>query len=75
MISTDDAGVLRTDLTQQYVLLALRYPEISYQSIKRFVSNGLTYSFADSSTKAELLRRLEEAFATFEHGVIEEMGR
>ncbi|MFZ0596312.1 MAG: adenosine deaminase, partial [Flavobacterium sp.] len=37
VISTDDAGILRTNMTEQYVLLAKRYPYVSYATIKQYV--------------------------------------
>ena len=43
-LSTDDEGVLRTDLTHQYQRAVLSY-ELSYKDIKQFARNALTYSF------------------------------
>ncbi len=47
VICTDDAGVLRSNLTHQYVLLASRYPDVSYSEIKKFVFNSIDYSFIE----------------------------
>ena len=67
VISTDDAGILRTNMTEQYVLLAKRYKTISYTDIKQFVYNSLNYSFIqDSSVKKQLLKDLDTKFKTFE---------
>jgi adenosine deaminase/adenosine deaminase CECR1 len=67
VISTDDAGILRTNMTEQYVLLAKRYTDISYSDIKEFVYNSINYSFIkDASVKKELLRNLDARFKTFE---------
>lgn len=44
VLSTDDEGVLRTDLTHQYVE-AVRQHEIGYATIKQINRNALTYSF------------------------------
>jgi len=67
VISTDDAGILRTNMTEQYVLLAKRYQDISYADIKQFVYNSITYSFIkDEAVKKELLRNLDTRFKTFE---------
>ncbi|MGY0036378.1 hypothetical protein [Pedobacter sp. NJ-S-72] len=41
VIGSDDAGVLRTNLTEQYVLLASRYPEFTYNDIKRIIYNSI----------------------------------
>ena len=67
VISTDDAGILRTNMTEQYVLLAKRYKDISYRDIKQFVYNSINYSFIkDSSVKKQLMKDLENRFKTFE---------
>ncbi len=67
VISTDDEGVLRTNLTEQYVLLAHRYPSFSYQDIKKLVYNSITYSFLkDPSLKKAMIQELDRRFAAFE---------
>jgi len=67
IISTDDAGILRTNMTEQYVLLAKRYPEISYADIKEYVYNSLRFSFIkEDAVKKQLIKDLNERFATFE---------
>lgn len=43
-LSTDDAGVLRTNLTEQYVTAVMTY-HFSYPTLKNLVRNSLTYSF------------------------------
>jgi adenosine deaminase len=74
VISTDDAGVLRTNLIEQYVLLAKRYPEISYKDIKRFVFNSIRYSFIEEQeVKDKLIADLEQRFSVFEAN-IEQLG-
>lgn len=44
-LSTDDEGVLRTDLTDEYTRAAQSY-SLSYATIKQMDRNSLTYSFA-----------------------------
>ena len=67
VISTDDAGILRTNLTEQYVLLAKRYPDVSYADIKQYVYNSINYSFIkEAKVKQELLKNLDQRFAKFE---------
>lgn len=44
VLSTDDEGVLRTDLTQQYVEAAYNH-RLSYQALKQINRNALTYAF------------------------------
>ncbi|MFH6996803.1 adenosine deaminase [Flavobacterium sp. FlaQc-57] len=67
VISTDDAGILRTNMTEQYVLLAKRYPDVSYATIKQYVYNSINYSFIqDASVKKQLVKDLDARFKTFE---------
>ena len=70
VISTDDAGVNRSSLTEQYVLLASRYNEISYSDIKKYVYNSITYSFINDSKKQALKKDLDERFKKFEYYVL-----
>jgi adenosine deaminase len=44
VLSTDDEGILRTDLTAQYVE-AVRYHEVSYHVLKQITRNALSFSF------------------------------
>jgi hypothetical protein len=67
VICTDDAGVLRSNLTQQFVLLAQRYKNITYKQIKSFVFNSLQYAFLEEpDLKQKLLVDLKNRFAAFE---------
>ena len=67
VISTDDAGILRSNMTEQYVLLAKRYKDVSYQDIKQFVYNSITYSFIkEDKVKKQLLQDLDNRFKIFE---------
>jgi len=45
VLASDDPGVLRTDLTEQFVIIAHTYPQVNYSDIKSFVRNSLEYSF------------------------------
>lgn len=66
-ISTDDAGILRTSITQQYVLLAKRYPFLSYKAIKEMVYNSIRYSFiGDEKEKKAMIKNLDLRFTDFE---------
>lgn len=47
VLASDDPGVLRTDLTEQFVIIAHTYPQVKYSDFKRFVRNSLEYSFLD----------------------------
>lgn len=67
VISTDDAGILRTNMTEQYVLLAKRYKDVTYDDIKQYVYNSINYSFIKSDkVKQELLKNLNQRFTKFE---------
>lgn len=44
VISTDDEGVSRSDLTQEYARALRSYP-IHYRDLKNIVRNGLEYGF------------------------------
>ena len=71
VISSDDAGVLRSNLTDQYVLLAKRYKNISYEDIKQFVYNSIDYSFIkEDGVKEKLKSQLNEGFGKFEKEVM-----
>jgi hypothetical protein len=70
VISTDDAGILRTNITEQYVLLAKRYPSIKYADIKQFVYNSIEYSFIkEPAVKQKLKVKLDKDFKAFEDRV------
>jgi hypothetical protein len=67
VISTDDAGILRTNMIEQYVLLAKRYKTVSYTDIKQYVYNSINYSFIkENSVKKQLIKDLDARFKIFE---------
>ncbi len=71
VICTDDAGILRSSMTHQYVLLAMRYKDISYDDIKQFIRNSIEYSFiSDKKLKDELLDKLEDDMKDFERTIL-----
>jgi len=45
VLSTDDPGIMRTSLTEQYRLAALDYPHFRYADLRTFNRNSLEYSF------------------------------
>lgn len=65
IISTDDPGILRTSLTEQYALAALRYG-FSYKEIKEFVYNSIKYSFLTDEEKTTQTNKLQDLFSEFE---------
>lgn len=72
VLCTDDAGILRTTLTDQYVLLCQRYEVFSYDEIKEVSVNGIQYSFIEEENhKNDLLRQLKQRFRSFEQQVVQ----
>lgn len=65
VISTDDSGVARNDLSSEYVLFASRYRP-SYDALKAAVFRSIRASFLTDAEKAVQLAALERRFATFE---------
>lgn len=65
VISTDDAGVTRHTLTNEYVLFASRYKP-SYAEMKKTSYNSIRYAFLPQSEKARLTKQLDQRFAKFE---------
>lgn len=65
VISTDDAGVSRNNLSGEYVLYASRYPT-DYAEIKKLSYNSLKYSFLADADKQRLIKALDGRFAAFE---------
>jgi adenosine deaminase len=65
VLGTDDAGVTRHNLAQEYVLFASRYRP-DYAELKRVSYNGLRYAFLPAVDKQRLTRQLDARFARFE---------
>jgi adenosine deaminase len=65
VISTDDAGVTRHNLSNEYVLFASRYKP-SYAELKKASYNSIRYSFLNVADKARLTQQLDGRFARFE---------
>ncbi|MCE7996037.1 MAG: hypothetical protein HEP71_28920 [Roseivirga sp.] len=65
-ISSDDAGILRSDLTRQYEMLVEYYPGISYGELKGLVENSIQYSFLDENDRTIELKKLKRLFQEFE---------
>ena len=65
VLSTDDAGVSRNTLANEYVLFASRY-QPNYAEIKKLSYNGLRYSFLPANEKNRLIKQLDQRFAKFE---------
>ncbi|MCA6029928.1 hypothetical protein KFX89_24705 [Bacteroides thetaiotaomicron] len=65
MLCTDDPGILRTSLTEQYTLAALRYG-FSYHEIKQFALNSIEYAFLTEENRDSLPNKLNDLLAEFE---------
>lgn len=65
IISTDDAGVSRNNLSNQFLLLATRYAP-TYDKIKEYVYNSIDYSFLDENDKLLARHQLDSQFEVFE---------
>jgi hypothetical protein len=66
-LATDDAGVSRSDITQEY-LRAVQTYHLTYGDLKRMARASITYSFLSAPDKAKVQAQLEAAFAAFEKG-------
>ncbi|MCC8483533.1 MAG: hypothetical protein LN561_03115 [Rickettsia endosymbiont of Labidopullus appendiculatus] len=67
-ICTDDAGVLRNNLTQEYLLFISRYKP-SYDQLKQVVYNSIKYSFLTEEEKKKQLNLLDKKFLLFEEDI------
>lgn len=65
VIATDDEGVSRSDMTQEYLRLVQSY-NLSYREVKRIARDSLQYSFVEPATKRELLSDFDLRFSQFE---------
>ena len=65
VICTDDEGVSRSDLANEYLRAVLEH-NLSYAELKQISRNGLEYSFLDAATKARLLTEWAAAWEAFE---------
>jgi adenosine deaminase len=68
VISTDDSGVTRHNLANEYVLFASRYKP-SYAEVKKVSYDSLRFSFLQPADKARLLAQLDARYAKFEAAV------
>jgi adenosine deaminase len=71
LIGSDDAGILRTSISDQYFLLIQRYPWITYRDLKMMIYNHVTYSFwEDSKLKKQFTKDLNHRFRKFEQEIL-----
>jgi len=65
VLSTDDAGVSRNNLSGEYVQYAARY-QPDYAEVKKLSYDSIRYSFLAEADKQRLLKALDGKFAKFE---------
>jgi adenosine deaminase len=65
VIATDDEGVARSDLTNEFQR-AVEEQSLGYRELKEMSRNSIQYSFLPAQEKARLGQRLDAAFASFE---------
>jgi len=65
VLSTDDAGVSRNNLSGEYVLFAARY-QPTYGEVKKLSYDSIRYAFLADADKQRLLQALDQRFRTFE---------
>jgi adenosine deaminase len=68
VLSTDDAGVSRIDLSNEYFRAACDY-RLGYRDLKAMARNSLTYSFLAEADKRDVLARFDKSIAAFERGI------
>jgi len=66
ILSTDDPGIFRTTITEQYVIAAIRYPDLKYDDFVKFAYNSIEYSFLDDVEKQMLSDELRASLIFFE---------
>lgn len=65
VISTDDEGVLRTDMTNELLRAVMSY-DLDYAQLKQIIRNSIRYSFLPQADKEGVQALLEQQFEQFE---------
>jgi adenosine deaminase len=65
VLSTDDEGVSRSDMTNEY-MRAVTEQGLRYRDLKQMARASLDYSFLSAADKAKAKAALEKQFAAFE---------
>ena len=68
VLSTDDPGVSRIDLTNEY-FRAAREHRLGYRTLKSLARNALLYSFLTEPEKQQELARFDRSSAEFEASI------
>jgi adenosine deaminase len=64
-LSTDDEGVSRIELTDEYTRAAIEF-HLSYADLKQMARTSIEHSFLNANDKAQQEHELESRFAAFE---------
>ncbi|GAB2867653.1 adenosine deaminase [Pseudoduganella ginsengisoli] len=72
ILATDDAGVSRNNLSNEYVLYVSRY-KTDYAEVKKLSYDSIRYSFLAEQDKQRLLKALDARFAKFEADIVAAM--
>ena len=64
-LATDDLGVSRGDMTEEYFRAARDY-HLSYQQLKSFARQSIEHAFIDAPSRARERTKLESSFTKFE---------
>jgi adenosine deaminase len=65
VISTDDEGVSRSEMTREYVR-AVQDQGLRYAKLKEIARNSIRYAFVQDHVKTRLMQQLEQDFVAFE---------
>jgi adenosine deaminase len=65
VLATDDEGVSRSEMTQEYFKAATEQG-LDYVTLKKIAQNSIEFSFAQDALKARLRAQLERDFEAFE---------
>ena len=68
VLSTDDAGVSRINMTNEY-FRAVTDQGLGYRTLKAIARNALIYSFLDEAQKRAELERFDRSYLEFERSL------
>jgi adenosine deaminase len=73
VLSTDDAGVSRIDLTNEYLRAARDYP-LSYRELKSIARASIEHAFLSPIARRHAFREFDKSAAAFEKAIAKEGG-
>jgi adenosine deaminase len=73
VLSTDDAGVSRIDLTNEYLRAARDYP-LTYRQLKQIARDSIEHAFLSPAAKRHAFRELDKSVTAFEKAIAAEGG-